>query len=107
MRWSRSRGSSLPSVWKISVVLLNPLQCFGDVLVFFYICPVWLCLLLPPPTFPGFAKDMGKMAGELKDVPKEFQVRPLLSVESYLSPLPPGVPPQKQCLRVDTAVGEM
>lgn len=23
----------------------------------------------------GFAKDMGKMAGELKDVPKEFQVR--------------------------------
>lgn len=22
----------------------------------------------------GFAKDMGKMAGELKDVPKEFQV---------------------------------
>ena len=37
-------------------------------------CACGACNPLLPK--PGFAKDMGKMAGELKDVPKEFQVRP-------------------------------
>lgn len=33
--------------------------------------PIWTS---PPLFYLGVAKDVGKMAGELKDVPKEFQV---------------------------------
>eukprot|EP00752_Nemacystus_decipiens_P006019 g5436.t1 len=37
------------------------------------VCIAVAALILGPDKMAGFAKDMGKMAGELKDVPKEFQ----------------------------------
>lgn len=57
--------SSLP----VPLVCWSPFACcrFG-VLLF------QLPLPLLAVRLSGFAKDMGKMAGELKDVPKEFQV---------------------------------